>query len=165
MPSSPFSMRKSRHFRGIVGGILSQLSVSTGQRYVSRRWYKMFFTGFHLGVDGILKWGFSHRPSHSFLLVTHQVTCYSFATPCALVHQDPVSVGFSRQEYWSGWPFPSLGELPDPGVKPASPTLTGRFFTVEPQGSLTDTLENCYTKQGEELRNIKNSISQSLAEN
>ena len=45
--------------------------------------------------------------------------------------------GFSRQEYWSGLPFPTLGDLPDPGNKPASlssPALAGRFFTTEPLG-------------------------------
>ena len=48
--------------------------------------------------------------------------------------QNPLSMGFPRQEYWSGLPFPSPGELPNPGVKPASPTLAGRFFTTEPPG-------------------------------
>ena len=38
------------------------------------------------------------------------------------------------QEYWSGLPFPSLGDLPDPGIEPRSPALTGRFFTTEPPG-------------------------------
>ena len=45
----------------------------------------------------------------------------------------PQSMGFSRQEYWSEWPFPSPGALPDPGVKPASliyPALAGTFFTT-----------------------------------
>ena len=41
---------------------------------------------------------------------------------------------FSRQEYWSGLPFPPLGDLPDPGFKPASPALAGGFFTTEPPG-------------------------------
>ena len=48
-------------------------------------------------------------------------------------HQAPLSVGFSRQEYWSGLPFPPPGDLPDPGFKPASlasPALAGRFFTT-----------------------------------
>ena len=40
--------------------------------------------------------------------------------------------GFPRQEYWSGLPFPSLGDLPDSGIKPASPALAGGFFTTEP---------------------------------
>ena len=39
---------------------------------------------------------------------------------------------FSRQEYWSGLPFPSLGDLPNPGFEPASPALAGEFFTTEP---------------------------------
>ena len=44
-------------------------------------------------------------------------------------------MGFSRQEYWSGLPFPSPGDLPDPGVEPASPALAGGFLTTEPSGS------------------------------
>ena len=46
-------------------------------------------------------------------------------------------MGFSRQEYWSGLPFPAPGDLPNPGIKPASfssPALAGRFFTTEPPG-------------------------------
>ena len=47
-------------------------------------------------------------------------------------HQAPVSMGFSRQEYWSGLPLPSPGNLPDPGIKPARSNLAlaGRFFTT-----------------------------------
>ena len=44
-----------------------------------------------------------------------------FATPWAVVHQAPLSVGFPRQEHWSGLPFPSLQDLPDPGIKSTSP--------------------------------------------
>jgi len=43
-------------------------------------------------------------------------------------------MGFPRQEYWSGLPFPSPGDLPDLGIKPVSPALAGRFFTAEPSG-------------------------------
>ena len=46
--------------------------------------------------------------------------------------QAPLSVGFSRQEYWSGLPFLSPGDLPGLGIKPASPALGGGFFTTEP---------------------------------
>ena len=46
-----------------------------------------------------------------------------FATPWTVAYQAPPSVGFPMQEYWSGWPFPSPGDLPDPGVKPRSPAL------------------------------------------
>ena len=43
---------------------------------------------------------------------------------------------FSRQEYWSGWPFPSPGDIPDSGVEPASPALADEFFTTEPPGAM-----------------------------
>ena len=45
-------------------------------------------------------------------------------------------MGFPRQEYCSGLPFPSPGNLPDPGIEPESPTLAGEFFTTEPLGKL-----------------------------
>ena len=55
-------------------------------------------------------------------------------TPWAVAHQAPLSMGFSRQEYWSGLPFPSLGNLPDPGIKPRSPILEADALTSEPPG-------------------------------
>ena len=48
-----------------------------------------------------------------------------FMTPWAIVHQAPLSMGFSKQEYWSGLPCPPPGDLPDPGIKPTSPALAG----------------------------------------
>ena len=51
-----------------------------------------------------------------------------------MAHQAPLSMGFSRQEYWSGLPFPSLGDLPDPRIKLVSLALSGGFFTAEPPG-------------------------------
>ena len=55
------------------------------------------------------------------------------AIPWTVTHQDPLSMGFFRQEYWSGLPFPPPGDLPDPGIEPtsASPALIGRFFTTD----------------------------------
>ena len=56
-----------------------------------------------------------------------------FAAPCTVAHQAPLSMEFSRQEYWSRLPFPTPGDLPDPGIKPLSPAfpaLAGRFFTT-----------------------------------
>ena len=55
-----------------------------------------------------------------------------FATPWTAAHQAPPSMGFSRQEYWSGLPFPSSGDLPDPGIKPTSPALQADALTSEP---------------------------------
>ena len=46
-----------------------------------------------------------------------------FATPWTVAHRAPLSMGFSRQEYWSGLPFPSPGDLPEPGIEPRSPAL------------------------------------------
>ena len=46
-----------------------------------------------------------------------------FVTPWTVTCQAPLSMGFSRQEYWSGLPFPSPGDLPNPGIEPGSPTL------------------------------------------
>ena len=57
-----------------------------------------------------------------------------FATPWTAAHQAPPSMGFSRQEYWSGLPFPSPGDLPDPGIDPRSPTLQADALTFEPPG-------------------------------
>ena len=47
----------------------------------------------------------------------------TLATPWTIACQAPLSMGFSRQEYWSGLPFPSPGDLPDPGIEPGSPAL------------------------------------------
>ena len=62
--------------------------------------------------------------------------CFShvrfFATLWTVAHQTPLSVGFSRQEYWSGLPFPTPGDLPDPGIEPRSPTLQADALTSAP---------------------------------
>ena len=57
-----------------------------------------------------------------------------FATPWTVAYQAPLSMGFSRQEYWSGLPFPSPGDLPDPGIEPRSPTLQADSLLSEPPG-------------------------------
>ena len=60
-----------------------------------------------------------------------------FVTLWTVALQAPLSMEFSRQEYWSGFPFPPAGDLPDPGLEPrglVSPVLAGRFFTTEPPG-------------------------------
>ena len=58
-----------------------------------------------------------------------------FTNPWTIAHQVPLSVEFSKQEYWSGLLFPTPGDLPNPGIKSmslASPSLAGGFFTTEP---------------------------------
>ena len=58
-----------------------------------------------------------------------------FVTPWTAAHQAAPSMGFSRQEYWSGLPFPSPGDLPDPGIELRSPTFQADALTSEPPGS------------------------------
>ena len=57
-----------------------------------------------------------------------------FVTPRTVTYQVPPFMGFSRQEYWSGLPFPSPVDLPDPGIEPGSPTLQADTFPTEPPG-------------------------------
>ena len=70
-------------------------------------------------------------------MLSHSVVSDSFEIPWAVAHHTPLFIGFSRQEYWSGLPIPSPGNLPNPGIKPESsvaPALAGGFFTTEPPG-------------------------------
>ena len=85
-----------------------------------------------------------------------------FETPRTVAHQAPPSTGFSRQEYWSGLPFPSPGDLPDRGIKPAtlvSPALAGKFFTtgttweVVNVGNIEDSLLNMTSKAENRKKN------------
>ena len=57
------------------------------------------------------------------------------ATPWTVAHQAPLCMGFSRQDYWSGLPFPTPGNMPYPGTEPASPALASEFFTTESPGN------------------------------
>ena len=57
-------------------------------------------------------------------------------TPWTVARQAPLSVGFPKQEYWSGLPFLSPVDILDPGIEPRSPALAGEFFTSEPSGKL-----------------------------
>ena len=67
----------------------------------------------------------------------------SFVTPLTVAFQGPLSMGFPRQEYWSGLLLPPLGDLPNPGIKSASPALAGGFLTAEPPGK-SPVLNDCY---------------------
>ena len=59
-----------------------------------------------------------------------------FSTPSTLAYQAPPSMESSSQEYWSGLPFPSPGDVPDPGIEPGSPTLQADALPSEPPGNL-----------------------------
>ena len=70
----------------------------------------------------------------------------SFVTPWTVAHQAPQPMGFSRQEYWSGLPFPSPEDLLDPGIEPQLPSLQTDSLPSEPPGKAI-LLENIYTGQ------------------
>ena len=70
-------------------------------------------------------------------LVT-SVVSDTFASPWTVNRQAPLSMEFSNQEYWSGLPNPSPGELPDSEIELGSPVLAGGFFTIEPLGKSTN---------------------------
>ena len=61
-------------------------------------------------------------------------SCLTLCEPWTVAYQAPPSMGFSRQEYWSGVPFPSPGDLPDSGIKPGSPAFQAYALTSEPPG-------------------------------
>ena len=63
--------------------------------------------------------------------------CPTLVTSWTVAHQAPLSMGFSKQEYWSGLPFPSPGDLPNPGIKPRSPVLQVDSLPTEPPGKPT----------------------------
>ena len=64
------------------------------------------------------------------LLVSHSVVSHSLVTPWTVAFQAPLSMEFSRQEYWSGLRFPPLTDLPNPGIAPTSPALAGGFWAT-----------------------------------
>ena len=78
-----------------------------------------------------------------------------FVTLWTVAYQASPSMGFSRQEYWSGLPFPSPGDLPDPGIKPRSPALEADALTSEPPGKpIKQTKVNPKNKKPNPNRNI-----------
>ena len=81
-------------------------------------------------------------------------SCLTPCDPWTVAHQAPLSMGFSRQEYWSGLPFPSPGDLPDPGMEPRSPTLQADALTSAPPGKPLNTriLTSKISKGGKEAR-------------
>ena len=93
-----------------------------------------------LAVQGPLKNLLQHHSSKASVLQcsteslkVNLLSCVRLVTtPWTVAHQAPPSMGFSRQEYWSGLPFPSPGDLPDPGIEPRSPTSQADALTSEP---------------------------------
>ena len=80
----------------------------------------------------------------SEVLVTQ--SCATLCDPWTVAHQAPLSMEFSRREYWSGLPFPPPGALPDPGIEPTCPAMAGRFFTTETTGKSYHDRGACITQ-------------------
>ena len=79
-----------------------------------------------------------HRPNPVICkLVVYLLSCGQLFCDPVDCGRSPLSMGFSRQEYWSGLPFPSPGELPGPGIEPKSLALAGGCFTTKPLGKLS----------------------------
>jgi len=68
-------------------------------------------------------------------------------TPWTVVHQAPLSMEFSRQEDWSELPFPSPGDLPDPGIEPRSPALQSDSLPTEPPGHIYNRFTVLYRRK------------------
>ena len=82
-------------------------------------------------------------------------SCPTLYDPWTVAHQAPPSMEFSRQEYWSGLPFPSPGDLPDPGIKPRSPTLQAEALTSAPPGKPLNTRIQSLRKPPIETQNFR----------
>ena len=83
-----------------------------------------------LKINSRIAFSSSSCNKHAFMLSHVRL----FATPWTVAHQAPLSMEFSRREYWSGWPFPSPGDLPDPGIENRSPELQADSLLSEPPG-------------------------------
>ena len=94
---------------------------------------RLFSTSVSLSLSWIQGYRYLLSKFHIYalllLLLSHFSRVQLCATPQTAAHQAPLSMGFSRQEYWSGLPFPSLGDLPDPGTEPRSPALQADALT------------------------------------
>ena len=118
---------------------LSRVHVSPqGSQLHSMCWgYKGFLLGTCVYLCVLKSW--TRLGDWTTTTTTKLSHVWHFVTPWTVAFQAPLSMGFPRQESWSGLPFPSLGDLSDPGIKPTSPALAGGFFfffflTTEPPG-------------------------------
>ena len=98
----------------------------------------------HLTELTLEKWGTGWA---SLSLLSHFSHVRLYVAPRTVALQAPPPMGFSRQEYWSGLPFPPPGDLPDSGIEPSSPAWAGRFCTTEPPAFRCHNLKRSYMPQ------------------
>ena len=100
----------------------------------------------------------TYKPGSPHLSESESEVAQSCPTLCdtwTVAHQTPPSMGFSRQEYWSGLPFPSPGNLPDPGIEPRSPTLQADALTSALPGKPLNTRIQSLRKPPIETQNFR----------
>ena len=129
--------------------VLISSLIKCGQRYPNIIW-KLYFISKHVWGTQNIAWlqAFDKYPCvYIYICVCVYIYIHMkwsevkslsrvwlFATLWTVAHQAPLSMGFSRHGYWSGLPFPSPGDRPNPGIEPRSPTLQADTLTSEPPG-------------------------------
>ena len=116
----------------VVAGNFPGRKIHTMRKPVWRHWNQRSIYDRNAKTTGQTTWCNEGLDKLTRLL-SPSVTSNSFVTPWTVPHQAPLSMGFSRQEYWSRFPFPPPGDLPDPGIKPMSPAssaLASGFFLL-----------------------------------
>ena len=91
------------------------------------------------------------------MLVLVAQSCPTLCDPWTAVHQAPLSMSFSRQGYWNGLPFPSPGDLPNPGIEPGAPALQGDSLLTGLQGKLPGGKQVDYVKSFSEWKRLTRS--------
>ena len=124
------------HLEGDIPGPLPAKVIIAALLFIKPSEHKIF--SFHwLNFDNE-RWGVLWQLCSLFFIIYCVLSRVQvFSIPRTVAHQAPLSIQFSREEYWSGLPCPLPGFLPDPGIEPAhlvSPTLAGWFFTTVPPG-------------------------------
>ena len=113
--------------------IFPSIRIFSNESVLHIRWPKYWSFSFSISPSNEYSGLAIIKKSYCCCLVTK--SCLTLATPWTIGRQAPLSMGFPRQEYWSGLPFPSPRDRPSPGIKPTSPALAGGFFTIEPPGN------------------------------
>ena len=114
--------------RTLPGSESASGETQEAQDSVGRQWPQRVFWG----------WRYTFKPLQSQDGGLVAKSCPTLVTPWTVAHQALLSMEFSRQEYWSGLPFPPPGDLPDPGIEPRSPALQADSLLMELQGKPTE---------------------------
>ena len=134
-----FYFLRLHSFTSVVANLLTWFSSCLLKHGAECYWTGESFLSLHLNCSSLIVTVdlsrrlcvFKRSPKNWSCVNAQSLSCVRlFATLWTVARQAPLSLGFPRQEYWSGLPFPSPGDLSDPGIEPGSPFIVGRFFTV-----------------------------------